>query len=276
MIIQIICTVILIKSCEAKLKLECVVDFLKFRHVSDDSFGTVDNFSGNPTTCSDEVKEKIQSFYATARSKLEANFRQKPYADCAIKEIEGEMYENLLLKATAIDLKGVGLKFWKLSDKNARIKDLEEKAQEIVDGALIKCKGQIDYGAFFDTFYEQKRGEQFNDEFDYCMRKYLVDRSLISTAQNNFQINPKNIQTTSIKCDDIMKVALEQMKAQVSGAGSKPCVIDKFIENGYLDLILKIQLLTKLNLTPAEKQMEKQVFVTQMINMTHIIKSCPL
>lgn len=121
------------------MKVECVVDFLKFRNVNDDSFTSVENFSGNPTTCTDEVKEKIETFYADARSKLEQNFRQKPYADCVMQEIKGENYENLLLKATAIELKGVGLKFWKISEKNSRVKDLEGKAQEIVDGALIKC-----------------------------------------------------------------------------------------------------------------------------------------
>ncbi|KAG5670686.1 hypothetical protein PVAND_000933 [Polypedilum vanderplanki] len=275
-LIQIVLIAVLLQNCQAKLKLECLVDFLKFRNVNDDAFASVESYAGNPLTCTDEVKEKIQSFYTNARSKLEQNFRQKPFADCVMKEIESESYENLLLKATAIELKGVGLKFWKISDKNARVKDLEGKAQDIVDGALIKCKGQVDFGAFFDTYYEQKRGEKFNDQFDYCMRKYLNDKSFIKMNQYGFQVNPKYIDTSSVNCDDTMKIAFEQMKSQVSGTGSKPCVIDKFIENGYLDLILKIQLLTKLNPTAAEKQMEKQIFVTQMINMTHAIKTCPM
>jgi hypothetical protein len=276
-LVHIALAALLLQNCQAKLKVECLVDYLKFRNVNDDAFSSVDAYTGDPGTCTDEVKAKIETFYSTARSKLELNFRQKPYADCAMKEIEGESYENLLLKAAAVELKGVGLKFWKISDKNARVKDLEAKAQEIVDGALIKCKGQIDFGAFFDTYFEQKRGEQFNDQFDYCMRMHLSDKSFIKMNQYGFNVNPKYIDTSSVNCDTIMTTAFEQMRAQVSGAGSKPCVIDRFIEHGYLDLILKIQLLTKLTaLTPAEKQLEKQVFVTQMINMTHAIKSCPI
>lgn len=257
------------------MTLECVVDFLKFRNVNDDLFSSVAAFTGESETCSNENKVKIAEFYTNARAKMETNLKQKPYAECALKDFQGELYENLLLKATAIELKGVGWKFWKAGQKNTRIKDLEDKAQEMVDASLIKCRGQIEYGAFFDTFYEQKRGEEFNDEFDYCMRKHLVDRSIINQNSYNFKINPKNIRIDGINCDQVMKTALEQMKAQVSGSGSA-CVINTFLDNGYLDLILKIQLLTKLTVTPIEKEQEKKVFVQQMINMTHSIRSCPV
>lgn len=263
-----------VNACYASLTLECLVDFLKFRNVNDDSFASAPAFAGDAGVCSDDVKNKILQFYANARTKMEVNFMQKPYIECALKNFQGELYENLLLKATAVELKGVGWRLWNTSQKNSRIKDLEKKAQDMVDAALIKCRGQIEYGTFFDSFYEQKRTEQFSDEFDFCMRKHLIDRNVINSNSYNFQANPKNLQTQSIDCVQIMKTALEQMKSQIAGAGSK-CVIDIFLNNGYLDLLLKIQLLTKLNVTPLEKEVEKQVFIQQMINMTHSIRSCP-
>jgi hypothetical protein len=266
--------IIFTRASDAKLTLECVVDFLKFRHVDDDSFSSVGEFTGDPGTCSDEVKAKIEDFYENARSKMENNLRQKPFAECALKDVQGELYENLLLKALAIELKGVGWKVWKISSKNTRIKDLEDKAQEMLDSALIKCRGYVEYGAFFDTFYEQKRGEEFNEQFDYCMRKHLVDRKQIAANKYNFNSNPKNLKTDGFACEQTMRTAMEQMKSQVSSAGT-PCVINIFVDNGYLDLILKIQLLSKLNLTPEEKKLEKQIFIQQMINMTNSIRTCP-
>lgn len=270
-----ILALLLVASCHAKLKLECLVDYLKFRNVQDDAFDSVEQYSGDPGTCTDDVKLKIDEIYGNARSKMETNFLQKPHADCAMELIENESYENLILKAEAIEMKGVGFKFWNRSSKNLKIEQAQKEAQEIVDSALIKCKGQSDYGAFFDTYYEQKRREPLNDNFDYCMRKQLMDKSYIKLNQYNFKVNPKNIRVDIIDCDEIMKVALEQMKASISNAGSK-CVIDSFIDNGYLDLIMKIQLLTKLSLTASEKLQEKQNFVNHMIIMTHKIKSCPL
>lgn len=260
--------------CHAKLTKECLVDYLKFRNVNDDAFNSIDAYSGDPGTCSDAVKAKITEIYSLVRSRMESNFKQKPYVDCAMKDIEVEAYENLLLKAEAIELKGVGIKFWKLGSKKTKIEELQQKAQDIVDGALIKCKGQSDYGAFFDTFYEQKRNEPMTDEFDYCLRRYLVDKNVISTLHYSFKINPKNIRTNNINCDAIMKVALEQLRESISSAGSA-CIINTFVDNGYLDFILKINLMTKLNLTPTEKENEKQLFVNSMVSMTHQIRTCP-
>lgn len=251
------------------------MDYLKFRNVNDETFSSVEAYSGDPGSCSDAVKLKVYEIYGIARSKMESNFKQKPYADCAMKQVESETYESLILKAEAIELKGVGLKFWKISSKKAKVQELQNKAQEIVDDAIIRCKGQTDYGAFFDSFYEQKRSEPMTDEFEYCMKKYLVDNAVVNSRLYDFKLNPKNLRTDNINCIEIMKIATEQMKASISSAGSS-CVINSFISNGYLDLIMKIQLLAKLNLTHSEKNVEKQSFVGSMINMTHKIKSCPM
>lgn len=264
-----------IATSQAKLTVECVVDYLKFRNIQDDAFNSVESYSGDPGTCSDNVKAKVKEYYENARSKMESNFKQRPHADCSMKDVEGETYENLLLKAEAIELKGVGLKFWKISSKNSKVEELRRKAQEVVDNAIIKCKGQSDYGAFFDTFYEQKRTEPMTDEFDYCMRKHLVEKSVVNPSLYNFKVNPKNIRTDSVDCVGIMKIALEQMEASITSAGSG-CVIDAFINNGYLDLIMKIQLISKLTLNPLEKENEKRIFVDSMINMTHKIKTCSM
>lgn len=269
------CLLIHIIACHAKLKIECLVDYLKFRNVRDDAYESVDAYTGDPGTCADEVKTKISDIYGAARSKMETHIKQRPYADCAMKDVENEAYENLLLKAEAIEMKGVGLKFWKLSSKKSKVEELQRQAQDIVDTAIIKCKGQTDYGLFFTQFYEQKQSELSNDELDYCMRKHLIDRSVINPGLYNFKLNPKNLRTDSINCADMMQANLEQMKASISNSGSQ-CVTDAFINNGYLELIMKIQLLSKLNLTSAEKLLEKRNFIDAMINMTHQIKSCPM
>lgn len=264
-----------VATTHAKLTVECVVDYLKFRNIQDEAFNSVEAYSGDPGTCSDNVKAKVKEYYENARSKMESHIKQRPYADCTMKEVEGEAYENLLLKAEAIELKGVGIKFWKISSKKSRVEEIQRKAQEIVDNGIIKCKGQTDYGAFFDTFYEQKRSEPMTDEFEYCMRKHLVEKNVVNPSLYNFKVNPKNIRTEAIDCAGIMKIALEQMEASISSAGSG-CVIDAFINNGYLDLIMKIQLISKLTLNQLEKESEKRSFVNSMISMTHKIKTCSM
>lgn len=266
---------VLVAASQAKLTKECLVDYLKFRNVHDEVFDSIDAYDGDPGTCSADVKAKINDIYGVARSKMEKHIRQKPYADCAMQEVEGDAYETLMLTAEVVDMKGVGIKLWKISSKNKRIEQLQAKAQEIVDSALIKCKGHTEFGAFFDTFYEQKRTEPMTNDFDYCLRQHLVNHGLISSKMYNFKVNPNNLRVGTIDCESLMKIAMEQLKASISSVGST-CVIETFILNGYLDMILHIQILSKLNLTPQEKQTERTKFINAMINMTNKIKTCPM
>lgn len=257
----------------ARPSLECLADYLKFRNVHDNSFNSVEPYTGPPSKCTDDLRAEINDIYRETRMKIESNFLQKPYVDCAIENVEGEIFENIKLKALAIDLKGVGLKFWKISAKNAKIDDINRKAQEMVDDAIIKCKGVFDYGAFFDSFFEQKRRETLSDINDYCVRKHLVEKALINPKLYNFQMNPKNINVNDIDCNLVLSQIYEQMKISIASVGS-PCVVKMFIDNGYLDLMMKIEILAKLNITPAEKASEKEHFVNTMINVTHRIKKC--
>lgn len=260
----------------AKLSKECLVDYLKFRNVHDEIFSSVDSYSGEPTKCTNDVKNKINEIHDYAQSKLEANFQKKPYANCAMTKVRAnENYQNTMLIAEVVELKGVGIKFWKIGSKNSKIEELQKQAQEILDNAFIDCKSHTDYGAFFDTFMEQKGMEATTDEYDYCLRRHLVDKLIVSTRQYNFKVNPKNIRTDNIDCKEIIETANQRTSFSI-GSAAKPCVINTFIENGYLDTILKLQMLSKLTLSLEEKQHEKQNFIDLMISMTHKVKSCPL
>lgn len=239
-------------------------------------FSSVDKYTGNPSDCTDNIRTKIEEFLNEVRTKLNNHAVKKHYTECVVKEIKTDIYENHRLAALAADMKGIGIKFWKIGDKNKYIETNQMKAQEVEDNALIKCQGQKKYGEFFDSFYEQKKVEQYTNEFDYCMRKHLLDKNLINNNQYGYKINPKSIPTDRVRCDEIMSLAFEQMKAQINADGAQQCTVDKFITYGYLDEILKIQLLSKLTMTPDEKNMEKQKFISQMIYLTDLIKSCPM
>lgn len=131
---------LLIASCHAKLTIECLVEYLKFLNVHDDAYDSVEQYTGDPGTCTDDVRLKTAEIYEIARSKMETNFLQKPHADCAMKMIKSESYENLMLKAEAIEMKGVGFRFWNISSQNSKIEQLQKEAQEMIDSALIKCE----------------------------------------------------------------------------------------------------------------------------------------
>lgn len=268
------CTIL--RKCEAKLSVECAVDYLKFRHFDDDYFASVKSYTGTPSECSDDIRSTVESFYEDVRTRFNNHAARRAHTECVVKELKlTDKYEVARLAAKTADIKGVGLKFWKSGDKNKFIEKQQKIAQELEDDAFINCQGRKSYGEFFDTFFAQKKNEQVADKFDYCMRKHLQDRSFIHVGQYGFNANPKSISTQKITCDDIMRDKFDAMKAQIIADGGKQCTVDKFISNGYLDEMLKIELLSKLNMSPAEKEAEKEKFIAHMVSLTHVIKSCP-
>lgn len=266
-------TSVLIVTCQAKLTKECLVDYLKKHQVSDSTFDSIDAYNGDQATCTREVKTKIDEIHSTTRVQLDTNPNLKPYADCVMRGTNNEQFENFLLQAEAVEMKGVGLKFWKIGSKNDKVTGLTTKAQDILDKAIESCRQKMGNGVFFDTYFEQKRLQSSTDEFDYCLRKRLVEKQILSTNQYGLKVNPKNIPTNNIDCDAVMKDSLEELRNSINFKGPT-CIIDTFVNNGYLENLLKIRLLSKLDLTPAQKEAEKQLFLDSMVRLTEQVKSC--
>ncbi|KAL7025890.1 hypothetical protein ACKWTF_013682 [Chironomus riparius] len=263
---------------DAKLTVECIVDYLKFKHFDTDYFSSVNKYDGNPTDCTNEIRSQNENFYNEVRTKFTNHVARKEYADCAVKEVKAEtQFENYRLAALGAEMKGVGLKFWKSGDKNKYIQENQNKALELENNGLVNCQGRKKYGEFFNSFYEQKKSEQLTVDFEYCLRKYLGDNNIIKHNQYGFSTNMiQAARSRGIRCDDIMRVTKDQMKAQISADGAEACTVERFVANGYLDEILKVQMLSKLEMTASEKEAEKENFIKKMISLTNLIKSCPL
>lgn len=266
----------LVQFCSTELTVECLADYLKFNNVSDDTFDKTIKNSGD-IQCSENIRSKVDSIHGEIQSKIESNLLQSPYSDCIMKEIRGQKeFELNKLHAIYVDKKGIGLKFWKYNSKKSKIEELENNAQEVINSAIIECKGRADYGQFFDSYYEKhKHDSSMTDEVDYCARDHLVKKQLIDPKLYGFKSNPKNLDTRNLECSLILSSTLDKLKSEVGGA-SNDCVLNTFYDNGYIDMILKIQLLSKMSLNQHDKENEKTKFANAMIELTRKIKSCPI
>lgn len=259
-----------------KIKLECLAEYLESRNVTDELFESVDKNRSDPITCTNNIKTKINYFHNQIQNQMEMNYLQRPHADCAMGKIIGsENFELFKLHALFVDEKGVGLKFWKYNSKKSKVDSLELQAKEIVDDAIIECKGHDEYGRFFDSYYEKHETlVPENDIIDYCIRDHLVKKNLIDSKKfRGFHVNPKNLDTSGIICAGEMQNVMNKLKTDTSKAASA-CVTDIFYNNGYFNLILKIEILAKLALNEQEKMMERNKFIASMIELTKMIKTC--
>lgn len=263
---------------QLKVKLECLADYLKSRNVTDEQFESVTDKQSDRLTCNNNVKTKINDFHNEVQYQMETNNLQKPYADCAInKVIASESYELAKLHALFVDEKGIGLKFWKYNSKKSKVDALEAQAREVVDDAIIDCKGHFDYGNFFDDYYKKHETELAeSDKIDYCIRDHLVKKNFIEPIKyRGFRVNPKNIDTSGLICAGELQTIMSKMKEDTAKATNN-CITDVFYNNGYLELILKIQVLATLGLDKQQKDKERKQFIDSMIELTKKIKICSL
>lgn len=261
-----------------KIKLECIVDYLKSRNVIDELFDSVTDKPTDSLSCSNNVKTKINEFHNEVQHQMETNQLQQSYSDCAIhKVIADESFELAKLHSLFVSEKGIGLKFWKYNSKKSKIEALELQARDVVDDAIINCKGHQDYGNFFDQYFKKYELEvPESDVIDYCIRDHLVKKNVIEPIKyRGFRINSKNIDSSGIICSGEMQNIMNSMKSDTEKS-SNACISNIFYSNEYFEMILKIQILATLGLDQQQKDKERKQFIDSMIDLTKKIKICSL
>lgn len=167
----------------------------------------------------------------------------------------------------------VGWQFWKNSAKNARYEELQTQIDEYGTKILEKCAAIDHFGKFFDTILEKRPSLYQKGENEYCIRRYLIEKSMIDAFAYSFSVNPKNITMENYNCDVIMKEILEPAYENLKKDETE-CTWNVLKDSGYYDWLLKIELLSKLSLTAQDKLFERQKFIDAMFNMTQKQRDC--
>lgn len=167
----------------------------------------------------------------------------------------------------------VGWQFWKSSAKDARYAELQKQIDELGSRILEKCAGVEHFGKFFDSTLEKRPPLYSKGENEYCIRRYLIEKSMIDAFSYNFNVNPKNITMENYNCEVIMKEILDPAYENLKKDESE-CSWNILKDSGYYDWLLKLELLSKLNLSPHDKIFEREKFIEVMFQITQKTKTC--
>lgn len=96
---------------------------------------------------------------------------------------------------------------------------------------------------------------------------------MIDAFAYSFSVNPKNITMENYNCEVIMKEILEPSYENLRKDETE-CTWNVLKDSGYYDWLLKIELLSKLNLSAQDKLFERQKFIDAMFNMTQKQREC--
>ncbi|CAO1317639.1 unnamed protein product [Diamesa tonsa] len=243
--------------------------------MGDEYFSSVDALlQDQKTTCEKSMKKKIVEIYTAFYN---SNKEKRSTVSCAARDFEGKTYENLVLKADAMDKVQSGWKFWNYYQKGSKKDALNEEVKKIQDRSIIRCKSSEDFGRIFDEFFDKndQKTSKFDGDLEYCVRDYLVSRKLVSNSSFEFVLNPRNVRTELINCNEKVNELLDYSYKNKTMVPSKnDCEMKAYREMNFMDYMLKGNLLSQLKLTNSDKNTEKQNFINTMIDITYKIKSC--
>lgn len=262
---------------EEKLTLECAKRYLKDKNIEEDILSYVNPFVGSLTDCESAVKSKLTTITSNLRSKLNGNRLHRPFVECVMRDIEeedDESYDLLVLRETAIDMVSAW-RFWSYWSKSSRLEELQASAQRIVDRSLLKCKGHREFGDLFTNIQEGSVTWDRSGEDEYCIRTYLVTKTLLNPQFYNFRYNPRNVQSDGLNCEPLTTDAIDKIYDEVKDSKNiSNCYLRVYRENNYADYLLKAEVLSKLSLSRSDKSREKQDFINSMVSITYDTQKC--
>lgn len=290
-------TLALASIVSANLSLQCIVSYLKSHNAYEDVFSSVEDFSGTDAECESFIRIKIDDFNEKILEKMEEDANVKNLIDCFKHEIQSHEYEILTLKLQGVGrflcyacneiflnytlfishlhvgMINVGWQFWKSSARETRYGELQKEIDGMGSRILEKCAAVEHFGKFFDATLDKKPSLYTKGENEYCIRRYLIEKSMVDVYSYSFNVNPKKVTMELYNCDVIMKEILEPAYENLR-KDETDCSWNVLKDSGYYDWLLKLELLSKLSLSAQDKIFERQKFIDIMFNITKKTREC--
>lgn len=238
----------------------------------------------NSTDCESGIENFRSNFYETIATELREDEDTASVVDCVIAHLRKVQFAEVSMK------KYVYENSERMSRRNRRkaTKAIDYTLEKKLQTAMTVCVSDEIFGGLFDEIYaganETSSDEEVNDEEEYCLKKYLVDHDFVNTSIHTINLNPKNIDTTSVDCDDVTETAVEELiqsleeefqdEILVVTKKTKRCIRRVVTKHGFVGNILRVGFYGEIGLTEEVRIEERNKFIESMKATYEAIISC--
>lgn len=253
----------------------CYAEHLKGQGLLEQTFQT-DPFEGDFILCEATVKAASEMQLSAIREKFIKIESVKDSVDCVIESLNNSRFIDLeLLKQVFEETQLINdeSKLIKLKEVSNILKKLSTESVEI-------CLKSRELRDTFDIMLDKDDEEDLVG--DFCARQHVLEKGLIDTNRYKVILNPSNIKTENIKCDEIITAEFKQLEDGIRlHEGSKmlkseqiECIIGMYHKNDYFSKVMAVGVLGELNLSEEQKQQERETFVKSILNLTVQMSDC--
>lgn len=259
----------------------CLIKHLKNVKQIEDNFPE-HNVETQQENCENRVKDLKKNVFPGLLTEFKKNSDLIDGSPkCLMNELESKMWFEDVMKNSVYSASST-MTATEISEK---LKELDNLLAETFGEAIRWCNAEKSFSNSFDEMMDEgnKSSEEENENDaidDYCGRKYAVDNNLIDSNVYNIVLNPENIEVSNVNCthvnaknfkelEDALKKLIEE-----DDALDVECAIRKQREGKLMELVFKVLVLSKLDLTNKQKREEKTEFVKEMQLITKSLQVC--
>lgn len=250
--------------------LRCVLGYLKEGDSIDQYSFPAAPYSGDKSKCTKFINEEIQKVLTVVKPALDENLPPRDIS-CIVTDLKEQFYADYFLKELVYkNYAGmIGSERLELITANQKIHEnmLENVIEKCVEESLFKSN-------FHNSF------KSLSPQTMYCLRRYIIEKDLIDTRKIKVNLNPLKINLAGIKCKPLVKVQFEHVENEFKSLFGNvsqekvQCMIGKFQENKYGDIIVAIKLLKDFKITDYQVKKYRVLFEKMMDNFSVIVKDC--
>jgi hypothetical protein len=258
----------------------CIVSYLRNKELISEKYGVSDEIS---SSCSNLIKSAEMTMLLEVKKKLDEKEELRNSTECIVDRLKEVNFVDYAFKVQI------------LSEENDEVPDTErieeltkamQKVIELSGNAVIDCHFSDQFAAIFDAILkeESQEDEELSDEDDYCVRKHIIENKLIDSTKYKLDVNPKNLDTSTIDCDDLYKNLVIKIKEQMvsgmkemdiddssSSSISDKCVLNIVDSYDYVNKLEYFDYLKEFQLSQRDVDEEREKFVHLMKDMTKMV-----
>lgn len=264
-------------------KVNCFIKHLKSEGKLESSYpeATVANHIEH---CEDNVKDLKKEAYKKVALTVRRKSDFGEYTTCIMAGLRSKHWaEEIMLKIVyeaSLTLSA--------EEKETKLATADAAIEDTVEEAFFLCVVDKEFGGMFDSMMKKdaSSSSEEDDPFeDYCARKLVVDNKLIDTVKYNVILNPKNLDVSAANCEQVLEKAFKTLEVAVTKTlkddddfnfddKESQCIINKYREQNFGQKLMRLGVLSELDVTAETKEEEKKNFIQTMYELVRMVKAC--
>jgi acyl-homoserine lactone acylase PvdQ len=263
----------------------CMSRYLRSEKMLDRRFRFKSNEIANETECETYLEEYRDGFYSEIVKELKNDEDFAENSDCLVVQLKKfHLAETSMKKVIYENSKKMSRR-----KRKKALRAIDYSIEKKMETAVMLCTTEEVFGELFEVLFSnanETESEESDDKpgEDYCHRKYIYDKNFINTTVYNVTLNPKNIDTSDLNCDEIVEHSIEEAEEElkdefISGL-ERPskrkgkCIAKTIRTHQFFEHSIKAIVLGEIGISDDQKNEERLIFVKEMKQLYESIMNC--